>query len=669
MLRHQALPRGNGQSVRMILEENLLTTPEHVTHRRQCARWFIALWVGAMPRGSSLTEDAWERRHRSIQALLWLMIACTVPYSLHVHRSIERTGLMALPALAALAGAHVVRSRDWRSTFVTFGLFASATTYVYLAGGVTEAHFIYFVLVGVISLYQDWRPFLLAIAYVLVDHLVLGLLVPSDIFASHDGAMPAMATLRLASIHASFLLVSTVASIVAWKTSEVQALSDVLTGLPNRRLLIDELERLITTAPEPGSAVLFLDLCGFKKVNDVYGHNAGDALLVEIAARLRRTTRRQDTVARIGGDEFVIVLAGTDVHGAIAAARRVAEICAEPIVVDARAIRVAVSVGVVVTDHHMASDAAEMLRDADLAMYSAKRRYGDVGGFAMFAQDMSDDARAQFELELDLRDCVEHDQLSVVFQPIVDLVSSKTIGAESLVRWNHPTRGLLGPELFIPLAERTGVITKIGRWVLAESIHQLTLWQAIVPGIGDFSLHVNLSTVQLKDPRLVPEVHRLLVLHDIEPAALVLEITESAMLGGDVDRAVLCHLKELGVRLALDDFGTGYSSLSNLARLPVDELKIDKSFTDDVPVGPNRTLMAGVLALAGQIGIRPVIEGIESAQQVRELLAMGGRTGQGFFYSAPISSGELVQRLATERSTPVAPRGELGSDMPIAEIV
>ena len=615
-------------------------------------RWVVATWTAAMPRGSDLTDAVFERRHRWIVVLLSAMILLTVPYGISGGMPLGYIPAVVGPPLVLLVLARRAGSREWRSVLITLGLFVSASVYVYLAGGATESHFTYFVLVGVISLYQDWRPFLVGVGVVLFNHAVFGLVMPEAVFESSTGAELTMSTtLRLAAMHVSFLLASTVASLVAWKASEVQALTDVLTGLPNRRRMTDQLDRIISFGSEPGVGILYLDLCGFKKINDVYGHEAGDQLLVEIATRLRSVCRHDDFVARIGGDEFAVVLPATNEAGALDIARRVAEVCAIPIAVDDRCVRVTASVGVVVLSSCDLVSASEVLRDADLAMYRAKSSFGDAGGFAVFCSTMRDDARAEFELELDLATCVENNELFVVYQPIVDMVSSRIVGAEALVRWRHPTKGVIGPDVFVPLAERSGAIIGIGRWVIDTALQQLSVWDDAFPDQHDLIMHVNVSTHQLRDASLVTGVRRGLEHVEVAPYRLVLEVTETALLGGDGDLIVLRELKDIGVRLALDDFGTGYSSLSHLANLPVDNLKIDKSFTDDVPIGPNRSLMAGVLALAGQVGMTPVVEGIERPEQVRDLLAMGARFGQGYFFSKPVSSRAFVEQMRNQRHT------------------
>ncbi len=608
-----------------------------------------------MPTGRYLPDASWARRHNAIMALLLVMVALTIPFGLLVDMPIRFSPMVVLPSLMIYGIASRARSREWKSVLATLGLFISASTFVYLANGVTEAHFLYFVLVGVISLYQDWRPFLVGLALVVMNHAVFGYVFPAAVFNSHSAGMSLAQTVELSLVHSAFIVASSVASIVAWKASEVQALSDELTGLPNRRLLSNELERLLASSSELAVSVLFVDLCGFKKINDVYGHEAGDRLLTEVSHRLQRTTRKQDFVARIGADEFAIVLPGAGGADAISAARRVATSCAEPIAINNRTLRVTASVGVITVPSERRVSAADALRNADLAMYAAKKGFGDTGGFQVFGAEMWDEACAAFELELDLVSCVANNELFLEFQPIVDMVSLRIVGVEALVRWQHPTLGWLSPMVFIPLAERTGAIIEIGDWVLAESGRQLANWISRFHECASLRMHVNLSTYQLRDPDLIKRVRRTCVESDMPAGNFVLEITESALLGGEVDLAALRALKDLGVRLALDDFGTGYSSLSHLARLPIDDLKIDKSFTDDVPAGPNRSLMAGVLALAGQVDMTAVVEGVERPEQVRELLAMGARFAQGFYFSRPLSSNAIIEKLRLQCLTRVAP--------------
>jgi diguanylate cyclase (GGDEF)-like protein/PAS domain S-box-containing protein len=426
-----------------------------------------------------------------------------------------------------------------------------------------------------------------------------------------------------------------------------QALHDALTGLPNRVLLLDRLGVALERFRRAGAAcaVLFCDLDRFKVVNDSDGHQVGDRLLVECARRLGHVLRDGDTVARFGGDEFVVLCADlTDPGDAVAVAERIAEALRAPFVVDGREFFVSTSIGIAYPD--MGSHPDALLRDADAAMYRAKER--GRAGHAVFEPEMRATALRRAELERSLRRAVDQGELRVHYQPIVELADGRTVGAEALLRWQHPERGLVGPLEFVSLAEDTGLIHPIGRWVVAQACGQLRTWNAdglLTPG---FRLSVNLSLRELAQPDFVEGVAAALGASGVPPATLCFEVTESALAddaGGAV--RVLRALRDLGVGLAIDDFGTGYSALSHLKRFPFDTIKLDRSFVDGLGRdAEDEAIVAAILGIARALRLSVVAEGIETPEQVVALLGHGVATGQGFHFSVPVEAEQLARRLA-----------------------
>jgi diguanylate cyclase (GGDEF)-like protein len=417
-----------------------------------------------------------------------------------------------------------------------------------------------------------------------------------------------------------------------------KALQDPLTGLPNRALLADRLAHAQARARRgPGAvAVLFLDLDRFKVVNDSLGHSVGDRLLVAVADRLTACIRPGDTAGRFGGDEFIVVCDVHDEAEALRLAQRLVTSLKEPFVLgdSTEPIFLSASVGVAMgTDGH--EDAATMIRDADAAMYRAKER--GRSRCELFDHDMRERAVARLETENDLRRALERGELRLDYQAFVDVDTQAVIGAEALVRWNHPRRGELSPEHFIGLAEETGLIRPLGSWVLHEACAQLARWCRNEDWPKDFLLSVNLSPHQLSDPALLDDVTAALATTGVDPEMLCLEITESALVA-DMEAAmeVLERLRAIGVRIALDDFGTGYSSFSYLHRLPVDVLKIDRSFTTRLTLEPrDRAVVAGMISMAHALGLQTVAEGVETAGQLAELGSMRCNLAQGYYLSAP----------------------------------
>jgi diguanylate cyclase (GGDEF)-like protein len=434
------------------------------------------------------------------------------------------------------------------------------------------------------------------------------------------------------------------AQIAAEEALVHQALHDSVTGLANRVALMDRLQQALVALERRSGRVglMFVDLDDFKDVNDAFGHDAGDRVLVEVGRRLGEVARRVDTVARLGGDEFVVLLSylhdDADVR---MICDRVTNAIRSPMNVDALELQVTGSVGVVVTDDPLI-DPGELVRRADVAMYGAKR--AGRNRFEVFDADVHVQSASRSGLAVELASAIERSELFVLYQPLFRLEDGSLTGAEALVRWRHPQRGIVPPADFIPLAEERGLIGKIDSFVLNEACRQLAAWGAACEVSEDFVISVNVSGRQLRDRDLVDRVAAALKRHGIAPARLCLEITETALIGelGDANR-VLESLSELGVRLALDDFGTGYSTLVHLQQLRADILKIDRSFIARLGKGSrDREIIAAVTAMAHALGMTVVGEGIETDGQLDNLLAMDCDEGQGYVFAPPLAPADIV---------------------------
>ncbi len=423
-----------------------------------------------------------------------------------------------------------------------------------------------------------------------------------------------------------------------------QAFYDDLTGLANRALFQNRVEHALERRRQGTSvtSVLFMDLDDFKTVNDSLGHVAGDQLLAEVGIRLQGLLRTSDTAARLGGDEFAVLMEAES-DGASELAARILSGLAAPFELDGTHVTVRASIGISAAeaDHRGPDAVATLLRNADVAMYSAKSDGG--GRWRRFEPAMHDAARNRLELKSALDGAIDRDELILHYQPVLDLQSGVVRGVEALVRWIHPDHGLIPPLDFIPLAEDTGQIVPIGRWILDEACRAGARLQVSRLGEPDIYVAVNLSARQLERPEIVQEVRDALASSGLAPRNLVLEITESALMT-DMDLTVerLQRLKDLGVRLAIDDFGTGYSSLNYLRQFPVDIVKIDRSFVDGIATdGEQRALVAMVIDLARVLGLQQVAEGIERTDQLAELRSLGCGYGQGFLFSRPVDLAAL----------------------------
>ena len=421
---------------------------------------------------------------------------------------------------------------------------------------------------------------------------------------------------------------------------ERRALHDTLTGLPNRALFEDRLERALAALDRsPGwLALLFIDVDGLKVVNDSLGHDAGDEMLRETARRLDRALRGSDTVARIGGDEFLVAASGLrDVGEVSAVAQRLIDAFAPPLRFGADELPVTASIGVAATSE-ASSPPRELIRRADVAMYRAKARGG--GCWVRFDEQMAGEVDARLEVESELRLALAHDELRVHYQPIVRIGDGTIVGCEALVRWQHPVHGLVGPEDFIDLAEENGLILPIGAWVLDEASRQAAQWRR--EGI-DLGIFVNVSPRQLSQPDFADLVRGTLVRRGLHAPSLCIEITETAVLRR-VERlaAPLQRLKRLGVRIAMDNFGSGFSSLSHLRALPIDVIKIDGSFVRAVAsAGPDRAIVAAILSLGEEMGLTVIAEHIEDDTQLQALRRLCCPLGQGYHFASPAPAAEL----------------------------
>jgi diguanylate cyclase (GGDEF)-like protein len=426
-----------------------------------------------------------------------------------------------------------------------------------------------------------------------------------------------------------------------------QTLHDPITDLANRALFMDRLEHALTRRErhDESLAVMFLDLDDFKEINDSLGHAAGDELLSKVAERLKDVLRASDTPARFGGDEFAILVEETaDPEDTIRVAERVVSIFKQRFDVAGRKVTVTASLGVAVTASRDVT-AEELVGRADVAMYRAKVKGKD--SYEIFEPGMQDVVARRLEVRTDLERAIDRHELVVLYQPIVDITTSTPVGVEALVRWRHPRWGMVVPSEFIGIAEETGMIRELGLHVLEEACRQWQTWQVELIDEPSFTVSVNVSPRQLRDPSFVSEVRRIHSRAGLPASNLTLEITESFMVADpESARSRLRELKNLGVRISMDDFGTGYSSLASLQDLPLDILKIDKAFVDHIAEDPRRTAFAQAIIRMGKtLGLGLIAEGVETAEQAERLQSLGCRLAQGFYFSRPISGEEVKQML------------------------
>ncbi|NKI35188.1 EAL domain-containing protein [Wenzhouxiangella sp. XN79A] len=423
---------------------------------------------------------------------------------------------------------------------------------------------------------------------------------------------------------------------------------DILTGLPNRAMLDRRLRQAIHHAESVGQsmALLFMDLDHFKTINDSLGHSLGDELLVQVAKRLGSGLRSEDSVSRLGGDEFLILLADVDAEGAARGATRILDLFTDPFVLEGHELRVSPSIGISMFPDD-AVDAEVLIRNADAAMYAAKER--GRANYQFFVPEMNARARERLTLESDLRQALRTGRLSLHYQPVVRIADREVIGAEALLRWSHPELGDIPPARFIPIAEQSGLIVEIGDWVIGEACRQLAEWMRA--GLPPLPVAVNVSALQFWRGGLVDQVRNALDAHSLDAELLELELTESVIMrDAEIASRVISLLNGLGVRLSIDDFGTGYSSLSYLKKFSISKLKIDQSFVQDLGHDPDdAAIVSAIISMAEDLGLEVVAEGVETDDQRRLLQARGCALAQGFLFDRPMTAEAFLERFRESR--------------------
>lgn len=433
------------------------------------------------------------------------------------------------------------------------------------------------------------------------------------------------------------------------------ALHDPLTNLANRTLMMDRISAAIELVQSGESyryAVLFIDLDRFKVINDSLGHLVGDRLLMIIAQQLTTYLRAEDTIARFGGDEFVILLDDINSpHNAIQIAERILSDCQTPLVLDGYQLFIGMSIGVVVDTTHY-TDASDLIRDADISMYRAKAKGKNL--YQVFDAQMHTQALRRLTLESDLRKAIEREEFQVYYQPIMDVSQNQLVGFEALIRWLHPTRGFVSPSEFVPVAEETGLVAIIDQWVSHTACQQLATWQQRFPLCQTLKISLNLSAQDLQNPHLLEEIDDLVQTSGLSSQHITLEITES-MLIEDVGQTIdlLTHLKSRHLQISIDDFGTGYSSLNYLHRLPADTLKIDQTFVSQMcDDRRNYQVVDTIITLGRQLGMAVVAEGVETIDQLRHLQQLGCQFAQGYWFARPMPAAEIETQFLADSPVP-----------------
>jgi diguanylate cyclase (GGDEF)-like protein len=585
-----------------------------------------------LPEGRALPPRTWERRHRAIVRFALFQALGVGLFGLLRHFSpvVCATDTMLVAAPAVLA-CYRPASQGVRTISATVSLMFASATIVDLANGSDVAHFHFFVMLGIVALYQDWMAFGVCIIITVLHHAVLGTIDPKVVYGD---TAEARNPIVWAFIHGGFILASSITYLIAWKTNEQQELSDAMTRLPNRTAFVRTLTQLLS---DPGNlvSVLYIDIDNFKQINDSAGHQAGDEVLRYVGERMHGVIREGDALARLGGDEFAICVRGGAGTAAAVASRLLLSL-EEPIHFDQRELLVHASIGIADTELARSRQAGDLIRDADLAMYLAKSSGGTR--VVTYTAGVDQAVRQRAQLASDLRSALAAGQFELQYQPVVSGMEGKLSGVEVLIRWNHPERGLVMPMDFITLAEETGDIRDIGAWVLCTAAAQVVDWQHSIPGCAELHLSVNLSTVQLRDENLVELVSSALTATGLAPEHLTLEVTESMLLTDlATARRQLNELRQMGVRVAIDDFGTGYSSLSYLSRLPADIIKIDRSFVQDLEANSGSSVLTkAIVTMANGLKLETVAEGVENIGQQHTLNELGCHFSQGFLYSPAI---------------------------------
>jgi diguanylate cyclase (GGDEF)-like protein len=604
-----------------------------------------------LPHGQTLPDEAWRLRHRAVVVLLLVhavvfSVYCAAAGMSTLHLLLDA----AVPAVGALAASRKSLSRHQRSAIGAVSIMLTSGVVVHLMDGAIEGHFHFFVMIPVVALYEDWIPFGLAVGVVLVHHGLLGTVHASGVY-NHTAAVEN--PWQWAFVHAAFFAAGCVGALLNWKLHETarkaeqsllehvrhQAHHDTLTGLPNRTQLLAFTAQL---AADPARrdrplAVLIIDLDRFKDVNDVLGHASGDVLLNMVGPLMAGAVRDGDMFCRLGGDEFAAVLCGADEATALAVAQRLLELICVPMDIDGVILEVEASVGIAVSSTLRESGIETLMRQADIAMYTAKRARC---GYMLYQPEQDTSTLERLSLLGEMRRALQAHEFVLHYQPKVALPDERLVGVEALARWQHPTRGLLSPAEFIPVAESTGLIVPFTLHVIDLALSQCRAWQ---DGDESCSVAVNLSPRCLGDPDLTAQILTLLEEHDVPPRMLELEITENT-LAYDPDRALatLTSLDNAGIRISIDDFGTGYSSISYLKRLPVSELKVDRSFVSTMlTASDDNTLVRSVIDLGHNLGLTVVAEGVEDRATLDALHAAGCDVVQGYLTGRPMTADAL----------------------------
>jgi diguanylate cyclase (GGDEF)-like protein len=485
-----------------------------------------------------------------------------------------------------------------------------------------------------------------------------GVVAASGVFANGNALALLIAGLALSLLFGALVFVlgtgrARALRLVGERTGELrhQALHDALTGLPNRALIMDRIEQLLARNRRQGTmgAALYVDLDEFKNVNDSLGHETGDRLLVAAAARLEGTLREADTIGRMGGDEFIVLIDGASLEASpILVAERLLDVMRQPFELDGATMPliVSASIGIAMGDRASPGD---LLRDADVALYQAKA--AGKNRYEIFHPEMQTGISQRIELEFDLRSALEGEQFRLVYQPIYNLEDLSLVGVEALLRWEHPTQGVVQPDEFIPILEQTGQIREVGRWVLLQACEQMAAWHAR----GDtLDVSVNVSARQLDNDGLIEHIREALRVSGLDATSLIIEVTETALMrNADATARRLQAIKELGIRIAVDDFGTGYSSLAYLRQFPVDCLKIDRMFTNAITTSPESKALIGTLVQLGKdLGLKTLAEGVETIGEMDHLRSKHVDEAQGFLLARPLDPQTLeTQLLAPGRPT------------------
>ena len=612
-----------------------------------------------LPRGMGIPHDTWVVRHRWVVRILALQCAGLVIFA--VARGFGlRHGLMEaiLPTLLAAFATSGRLSKTTRSALAAAGLMFISTTLVHLSDGYIEAHFHFFAMIPIVALYESWVPFMVAVWIVLVHHGVMGSLDPASVF-NHPAGQAHPWT--WAGIHALAIFAACLGAVVNWRAQEQlreaqadlsdqlvhQASHDAVTQLPSRTLFAERLDREMLGAQQRSSPVsmLELDMDGFKEVNDMFGHGCGDLVLQEVARRVTGVVRPEDMVTRMGGDEYAVMLVGSDAAAAERTAARLADELAKPFDLGGASVDLEVSIGIATAK--AGDDASTLMRNADTAMYHAKEQRLGRAQYDEEHPMLTVGAHTGNRLSLlgDLRRALQENEIVLHYQPKVDLATGRMAGTEALARWQHPERGLLQPGTFIDMIDRTNLSRQFTSQMLDLALAQVGRWSE--EGF-EVPVSVNLARRCLFDPTLPDSVSRSLAEHAIPPRLLCLEITEMTLVSEPEQVVQSLHrLRALGVKVSLDDFGTGYSSLSYLKDLPVDELKIDRSFVRHLTDDGSRAaiLVRAAIELAHALGLSVVAEGVEDEETLEELGLLGCDLVQGFHVARPMPASELVRWL------------------------